>query len=260
MIKLIKKFNTTKLKKIIGLFINRPYEYAFDFIKFRKLSRKLNDKRFNTLLRSLYPCLRDKTLATAFDRHYIFHTAWAARVLAKTKPNLHIDISSSLYFCSIVSAFIPINFYDYRPPILKLRGLNNDQADLNALQFEDNSINSISCMHVIEHIGLGRYGDPINPVGDLGAALELSRVLAIGGNMLIVVPVGKPNIYFNAHRVYSYNQVKHMFPSLVLIEFSIIPDDPETGGIIVNARPEQASQENYACGLFWFTKKQEDNN
>lgn len=250
-----KKFKLNIAKKFFGLFFIRPYEFAVDFIKYRELTKEINDIRFKTSLKSIYPCLRDKTLATSFDRHYIFHTAWAARVLAKTKPASHVDISSSLYFCSIVSSFFPINFYDYRPATLNLSGLTSNHADLSALQFADGSIQSISCMHVIEHIGLGRYGDPINPVGDLGAASELSRVLAIGGNLLVVVPVGKPNIYFNAHRVYSYDQVKAMFPSLFLTEFSLIPDDPQEGGIIANATPEQTNQQNYGCGLFWFSKQ-----
>jgi len=110
-------------------------------------------------------------------------------------------------------------------------------------------------MHVIEHIGLGRYGDPLNSVGDLDAASELSRVLAEGGNLLVVVPVGNPNIYFNAHRVYSYNQVNAMFSNLHLVEFSLIPDDPQDGGIIANATAEQTAQQNYGCGLFWFSKQ-----
>src|SRR5947209_7689384 len=65
-------------------------------------------------------CLQDNTAVTAFDRHYIYHTAWAARILSETKPALHTDISSSLYFSSIVSAFIKVKFYDIRPPVLSL--------------------------------------------------------------------------------------------------------------------------------------------
>jgi hypothetical protein len=242
------------LAKYIWTIFHAAYEFVFDLLRFRLLTKKVNDNRFKALLKTLYPCLKDKTLATSFDRHYIFHTAWAARVIAQIKPSYHVDISSSLYFCSIVSSFIPIHFYDYRPAILNLSNLTSNHADLGALPFASESIQSISCMHVIEHIGLGRYGDALNPLGDLLAASELSRVLAFGGNLIIVVPVGKPNIFFNAHRVYSYYQVKAMFPSLVLIEYSLIPDDPHEGGIIVNATPEQTNKQNYGCGLFWFSK------
>lgn len=249
-----KKISMNVVRKIFGLFFIRPYEFTLDFFKYRYLADKVNDARFKVSLKSIYPCLKDKTLATGFDRHYIFHTSWAARILAKTKPELHVDISSSLYFCTIVSSFIPVDFYDYRPAVLNLSGLTSNHADLAALNFDNECLKSISCMHVIEHVGLGRYGDNLNPVGDLKAASELSRVLAVGGNLLIVLPVGKPNIYFNAHKVYSFDQVISMFPSLVLKEFSLIPDDPDRGGIIANATPNQASLQDYGCGLFWFSK------
>ena len=52
-------------------------------------------------------------------------------------------------------------------------------------------------MHVIEHIGLGRYGDEMDPDGDLKAIDELKRVLSRKGDLLFVVPVGKPKIMYN---------------------------------------------------------------
>ncbi len=240
--------------KLLDLLVVRPIGFAIDYFKYKAMCRRGADDRFQPSLKSLYPCIRDKTLATSFDRHYVFHTAWAARVIAKTRPARHVDISSSLYFCSIVSSFVPVDFYDYRPAELNLSGLHSSHADLAELPFPDGSIQSLSCMHVIEHIGLGRYGDPLNPTGDLGAASELSRVLAVGGNLLVVVPVGESNIYFNAHRVYSYRQVKAMFSDLDLVEFSLIPDDPREGGIIAHATAEQSDRQHYGCGLFWFRK------
>ena len=167
---------------------------------------------------------------------------------------MHVDISSSLYFSSIVSAFVPIEFYDYRPVRLGLSGLNDFHADLSSLPFSNESIHSLSCMHVIEHIGLGRYGDPIDSIGDLKAAAEITRVLAIGGSLIIVVPVGRPNIVFNAHRIYSYSQVIAMFKGLELVEFSLVPDDPYDGGLIENADINIVSSQNYGCGLFHFNK------
>src|SRR6185436_12946087 len=156
------------------------------------------------------PCAFDKTSATPFDRHYIYHTAWAARVVREVGPQYHVDISSSLYFSSIVSAFVPVRFYDYRPPALSLSNHTSSRADLLDLPFPADSVASLSCMHTIEHVGLGRYGDRLDPDGDLKAAGELRRVTARGGNLLVVVPVGRPMLRFNADRVYSYDQVVGM--------------------------------------------------
>lgn len=109
-------------------------------------------------------------------------------------------------------------------------------------------------MHTVEHIGLGRYGDPIDYDGDLKAISELKRVLAIDGNLLFVVPIGKPIIKFNAHRIYSLKQVLSYFKELQLLEFSLIPDNALETGIIKNASEEICDQQVYACGCFWFKK------
>lgn len=198
-------------------------------------------------------CLDDKTENTGFDRHYIYFPAWAARILRKNKPSKHIDISSSLTFCTMISAFIPTDFYDYRPAQLSLSGLKSKHADITRLPFKDNTISSLSCMHVLEHIGLGRYGDPIDPVGDIKGAQEMIRTLAIGGYLLIVLPVGKDKIKFNAHRIYSYKSVMKLFKPLKLVETYLILDDHKKDPIY-NARPQLFNQQKYACGCFLFKK------
>jgi SAM-dependent methyltransferase len=253
--KIYKKFNfifrwfdpLIDLRKLIFSIPN----YLRFFVDLGKYIRK--DNRYSLKIKDIYPCIHDKSKFTGFDRHYIYHPAWAARILKETKPDFHIDISSSLHFCSIVSAFIPVKFYDFRPAKLNLSNLTSEHADLVNLPFESNSIQSLSCMHTIEHVGLGRYGDPIDPDGDLKAISELKRVLGPNGNLLFVVPVGKPKIMYNAHRIYSYDEVFEYFKDLVLNKFSLVPDDKELG-FINNATKEIADVQNYGCGCFWFKK------
>lgn len=200
------------------------------------------------------PCLDDRTETTAFDRHYVYHTGWAARVLAATRPALHVDISSSLYFAAIASAFVPVDCYEFRPAKLQLDNLRMRQADLLALPFADASVESISCMHVVEHVGLGRYGDPLDPDGDLKAMAELSRVVAPGGSLLFVVPVGRPRVQFNAHRVYAFADVLDAFPQLELQQFALVPDGRSGGPLLVNPPEGLADQQEYGCGCFWFRR------
>jgi len=206
----------------------------------------------------MYPCLYDNTSETGFDRHYIYHPAWAARIIANNRPEFHVDISSALHFCALVSAFVPVKFYDYRPAGINLSGLDCKAADLLSLPFPSGSIMSLSCMHVVEHVGLGRYGDPLDPDGDLKATAELKRVLAPGGSLLFVIPVGRPKIAFNAHRIYSYDQVISCFSELKLQEFALIPDNPDEVGLVRQATRELADMQIYGCGCFWFKKVEND--
>lgn len=227
--------------------IARFFEYLAEWNRFNRG----NDKRFSADIKNMYPCLKDKITNTPFDQHYIYHPAWAARVLAEIRPAYHTDISSILSFSSVVSAFVPVNFYDYRPADVQLTGFQSGFADLKNLSFPDNSIPSLSCMHTIEHVGLGRYGDELDPGGDLKSIEELKRVLAPGGDLLFATPVGKPRIEFNAHRIYSFEQLVSYFSPLTLKEFSLIPDE---GGLIINADPALVVKQNYGCGCFWFKK------
>jgi SAM-dependent methyltransferase len=222
-------------------------KFKNDLDKFKILSKD----RFTIEKKDLYPCLNDNTNYTSFDAHYIYHPAWATRIIKKINPQKHVDISSTLHFCSTISAFFETEFYDYRPAKLNLSGLNSGEADLNSLNFETNSIECISCMHTIEHIGLGRYGDKLDPDGDLNAIKELQRVTKIGGNLLLVVPVGKPRIQFNAHRIYSFEMIQSLFYDFQLKDFSLITDDQV---YIENADSKLVEHQSYGCGCFWFQK------
>lgn len=221
------------------------------FLKEFEAFKKLNDSRLPVSKDDLYPCLDDKTSTTHFDAHYIYHPAWAARIIQSTAPAKHVDISSTLAFCTLLSAFVPTDFYDFRPAKLDLDNLRSMPGDLTGLDLADNSIPSLSCMHTIEHVGLGRYGDPLDPEGDMKAIRELTRVCSIGGNLLVAVPVGKKRIMFNAHRIYDAEEFAGYFKDFKVIDFSLVTDD---NAFINNASYQLASAQNYGCGCFWFRK------
>lgn len=206
---------------------------------------------FDIQWENVRPYLDDKTATTGFDAHYIYHPAWAARIVKQIDPDVHIDISSTLHFCTQLSAFIPVEFYDYRPAVLNLDNLRSERADLTNLFFESNSLDSLSCMHTVEHIGLGRYGDPIDADGDLKAIAELKRVVKPGGTLLFVVPVGKPVVIFNAHRIYDAKAVVGLFSGFKLKDFSLVKDNAD---FINNADLSEAALQAYGCGCFWFVK------
>ncbi len=225
-----------------------------EFERFRQMADAAGETRFSMDWSDRYHCPADDTGATRFAGHYTLHTAWAARKLVELKPRYHVDFASSLEFNAIASAFVPIRFYDYRPATTTLSNLETGFADLMALPFEAGEHESVSCMHVVEHVGLGRYGDRMDPGGDLKAISELKRITAPGGTLLFVVPVGRPRIQFNAHRIYSYDQVLSYFDGFDLTEFALIPDGPDDDQLIINASPEQANTQRYGCGCFQFVR------
>src|SRR5262245_65141504 len=88
-------------------------DYLLDFYRFRKMSVR-KPERLPLRWKDRLPCLKDRDDSLSFDRHYIYHTGWAARALAEIRPQRHMDISSTLFFCSIISAFVPVQYYEAR--------------------------------------------------------------------------------------------------------------------------------------------------
>jgi hypothetical protein len=197
------------------------------------------------------PCLGDWTTHTPFDAHYFYQGAWLARRVHAAKSSRHVDIGSSVLTISVLSAFVQTTFVDYRPLKTALPGLTSVAGNILDLPFSNGLLESLSCLHVIEHIGLGRYGDPLDPLGSVKAALELQRVMGVSGNLYISLPVGRERICFNAHRVHSPISVLKMFSRMKLIEFSYVDD---AGQFHENRPVEEAIGFEYGCGMFHFQK------
>lgn len=196
-----------------------------------------------------YPCLADWLPSTPFDPHCFYQGAWLARCLAVTKPERHVDIGSSVLTVSVLSAHVPTVFVDYRPLKAGISNLQSIAGNIVSLPFATASLQSLSSMHVLEHIGLGRYGDPLDPAGSLKAATEITRVLAHNGKFYLTVPVGQARVCFNAHRVFAPEEILNMFAGLRLASFSWVDD---AGRFHLAGKPRDAATAEYACGLFEF--------
>jgi SAM-dependent methyltransferase len=198
-----------------------------------------------------YPCVHDRQSHTSIDSHYFFVNGWAMRRVLANRPEKHVDIASQTIFVNLLSAVLPVIFLDYRPLPVAIAGLYCLGGDLLKLPFADASISSLSCLHVAEHIGLGRYGDPLDPGGTPKAARELARILAPGGNLYFAVPVGKPRLCFNAHRIFAPETIREYFDCLELVEFSGVHDD---GRFVEKVTLSEFNESRYACGFFWFRR------
>lgn len=232
----------------------RPLIGAFHlpryFRDWRRFARSAGAQR--PRLTDSYPCLGDWTTGTPFDAHYFYQGAWLARRLADRRPNaLHVDVGSSVLTVSVLSAFAETAFVDLRPLGSRLGGLHCVAADIGQLPFAPRSLDSLSCLHVIEHIGLGRYGDTVEPEGSVRAAAVLASLVAPGGRLYLSTPVGRERVCFNAHRVFSPETIAAMFGGLTLQEFSCVDD---AGRFHERVAPRTAAHFDYGCGLFLFER------
>jgi Caenorhabditis protein of unknown function, DUF268 len=220
--------------------------YFSDWLAFRRQPGSWSVEFADT-----YPCLADRLPTTPFDPHYFYQGNWLARRLADSKPKQHVDIGSSVLTMGVLSAHVPTIFVDYRPLMVQQSGLTCVAADINRLPFADRSIASLSCLHVIEHIGLGRYGDPINPDGARSAAEELQRLVGQGGALFLSTPIGRERVCFNAHRVFAPATILSWFSQLQLMNFSYVADN---GTLHENVNPALVPQLEYGCGFFEFKR------
>jgi len=228
-----------------------PYRYTqffLDLLKFRKATKSASVRFLD-----LYPCLYDKSSTTGYDVHYTYLNAWAMRRIYSNRPSKHIDIGSQISFVTQLSAIIPVEFVDIRPVVISLENLSSKHGTILSLPYDNCSVESISSLHVIEHIGLGRYGDLINPDGSKQAIAELCRILRPGGHVYLGVPVGIERVCFNAHRVLSSATIVEWFRSngCSLTAFSYVDD---RGIFHSDAQPLDCSDENFGCGMFVFSR------
>lgn len=238
-INLIITINVNNIPKLIRFYKSyKQYKYLNKF-------EKLNTANF-------YPCIHDNTTTTTYDAHYFYQGVWAFNLIKRSKIKIHIDVGSEIRWVGLLSVITKVVFVDIRPLKIDLNKLISKKGNILNMPFEDNSVNSLSCLHVAEHIGLGRYGDKIDPEGTKKACKELSRILSVNGNLYFSVPVGIQKIYFNAHRVHSTKTIIEYFSDLELIELSGVTD---SGQFVENIKIDKLESSRYACGLFWFKKK-----
>jgi hypothetical protein len=220
----------------------------------RAYARARRDDKFPLRFGSIHPILDERSQEAGTARGAYFHQdLWAARKIYEARPARHVDVGSRVDgFVAHVLVFMPVEVIDIRPLKSEVRGLTFTQADAMKLdQYETSSLPSLSSLHAVEHFGLGRYGDPIDPDGWRAAIAALQRILAPGGRLYFSVPIGRERVIFNAERVFSPRTILAAFRELRLVSFSAVD---ERGRLVEDADPARFEDCGDSCGLFELTK------
>ncbi len=174
-------------------------------------------------LEHLYPCLGDDTAETLIEPTYFYQDAWAFEKIVKQHPRQHIDVGSHHKFVALLSKVVSLTMIDIRPLSLPLDTISFKFGSILDLPFEDKSVESLSSLCVVEHIGLGRYGDPLDPKGTEKAVQEIKRILKPGGNLYFSLPINDQSCtYFNAHRAFKEDYVFELMKPFICQEKAYI--------------------------------------
>jgi hypothetical protein len=160
---------------------------------------------------NLMPCLHDRfEEGGSASTEYFWQDLVVARWICQANPRKHVDIGSRVDgFVAHVASFRELEVLDVRPISAQIPGVQFRQADLMSAEsiasLAPGGIgycDSLSCLHVIEHFGLGRYGDPVDPAGFQRGLEHLARLLEPGGVLYLSTPVGRARVEFNANRIF----------------------------------------------------------
>lgn len=160
---------------------------------------------------------------------YFVQDLTVARWIRDAGPERHVDVGSRIDgFVANVATFREIEVLDIRPAPGEVAGVIFHQLDL----MDDlptkwiGCTDSLSCLHTIEHFGLGRYGDSIDPDGHLKGLAQLKRMVAPGGLIYLSTPIGPERVEFNAHRIFAAETLLSWFADGWKIErFAVIDDE-----------------------------------
>lgn len=210
----------------------------------------------------LYPCLedRDKESGVVAEHYFLQDLLVAQKIYQTNGHSRHVDIGSRIDgFVGHVASFREVEVFDVRGQQLDIANIRFILADLTAADFPFvDYCDSLSCLHALEHFGLGRYGDRLNYRGHLVGWDNMFRMLKPGGKLYFSVPIGKQRIEFNAHRVFSVAYLLRLMEGRYDINsFSYINDENR---LIANSVLDDRSVVknfgcHYGCGIFELTKR-----
>ena len=242
-------------RKFLKCILNLPI-YIYGYFYF-----VLNIKKYPEWKLKLFPVLSDRNVSSGVaSGHYFHQDLWVARKVFENRPAQHLDVGSRVDgFIAHLLVFMNVKVIDIRDLVSNVEGLIFLRADITDSSIDDfGKFESVSCLHALEHFGLGRYGDKFDIDGWKVGIKRLSNLVLDGGYFYFSVPIGDQVIEYNAHRVFNPLTILKEFElnGLFLDQFALVND---SGDLIENGDHEQDSDVTYfkyALGLYIFKKKE----
>ena len=204
---------------------------------------------------TLLPALQDRNVQSgSSDGHYFWQDLICARWIFGEKPSHHFDIGSRVDgFIAHILTFMDVTILDIRPLSIEIPGLRVLLGNAQNRLIEQNRyFESVSSLHSIEHFGLGRYGDEIDPSGHYRGLQNISECVAVGGALYVSFPIGNENVEFNSQRVVDPLWPIRSLPEFKLEEFVLIP---WKGSPLFGTRPDQVDKSIWGqAGLYRFKR------
>lgn len=210
------------------------------------------------------PCLHDKNSEAGFIKNeYFWQDIFVSRLIYKKKPLRHLDIGSRIDgFVAQCAVFKKICVIDFRKLKSKIPGVRFINFDICKKIKSDNYIlrnkwDSISCLHVIEHLGLGRYGDEIKQNCIEIAVSNMAFLLKKGGLLYLSCPIGIKRVEFDANRVLNSHELLFLCKNERLSCMGCFLISPLTGVQKIKVTKQNLSKINkkeYTLCLFVFKK------
>jgi len=212
-------------------------------------------------LGELHPCLGDRSAESGVaSGHYFHQDLLVARRVFAGNPSIHLDVGSRIDgFVAHVAAFRSIQVIDIRPmtsPIPSIQFIQCDVMRDIPESFVD-YCDSLSCLHALEHFGLGRYGDPVRFDGYVVGLGNLAKIVRQGGKFYLSLPIGPQRIEFNAHRVFSVRYLLELVrPRFKIDSFSFVDDqgDLHEGVDLTEREIARDFACHFGCGIFEMTR------
>lgn len=225
-----------------------------DMEKYQSLNKR---KNFDIQKNCLWPVVSDKYADAGTIENYFWQDFWAAKLIRKSGVKEHFDIGSRIdgFISHLLVMGIDVTMIDVRNFPKQVEGLHTIIDDATTLrQVADESIGSLSALCSLEHFGLGRYGDTVDPEACFKCFTNIQKKLKKGGHLYISVPVGKERVEFNAHRIFYPATVVDAFADMQLIEFSCATEVEIEYNVDLHKYDNDMHNGNHRFGLFHFKK------